>query len=368
MSIDCLLRERKGYTFEHYAASQLAKILDHSFRIICLSDGILQDYLLHLQKTPPNWTMAFTDLFFQEKPFCDIVRVPHFFWVEDSLSSAVHYLQSKFATIGLSDRAYCKRLAKPNLCFLPHGVDLSLVNERYEQRPFDAVLFADLVDTDCTVESWQTLFSKKVVTLLKRSVELCSKNRHWLPIEGVIEGLKEIEIPPDEVSLNDLLYGVETYLKANRIYELISSIEGVRLDVFGEHVGNNWLRRLKNSEWIYLHAELPYTEHFEVLKLSKVVLFDALDSSDHLEKWFLAALATGCLPITNETSYLKELLGDNELLFYPSKDWKAMMQKIRLFLDRPKQRRALIDQLQEELLPNHSWEKRAGELLTYLNV
>ncbi|MFZ0565470.1 MAG: glycosyltransferase [Chlamydiales bacterium] len=368
MRIDCLLQERKGYTFECYAAAQFAKVLGSCFQTIYLGDGVLQDYLLHLQKTPPDWTIAFTDLLLQDKPLCDIIQIPHFFWVEGSLSTAVHYLPSKYARVGVSDLAYCKRLAQPNLCFMPHAVDLALANERYEKRPFEVVLFADLVDTDCMIESWETLFSKEIVALMRRCCDRCLRNREFLPIEGIARELEESRIMPNEVSLNDLLYGVESYLKARRISELIGSFEGVRLDVFGEHVGNNWLKRLKNSEWIYLHAKLPFTEHFEVLKLSKMVLLDVLDATDSLEKWFLPALAAGCFPLINETPYLKELLGENQALFYPSRDWKKMMEKVHYFLSHPSSRQALIDRLQEELLPDHSWEKRAKQWLTYIDV
>lgn len=294
-------------------------------------------------------------------------RFPIFFWVKDSLSTAAHYLQSSYGAIGLTDRASIRRLAKSNLRFLPHAVDPALARGPCQKRIFDVVLFADLVDTENALCTWQELFSDKVVSLLKRAVQICSEHLDWLPVEGVLGALKEMEIPPGEVSLNDLIYGVEAFLKAERIQKLVSSFEGVRLDVFGEHIGNNWLRRLKNSEWVYLHGELPYTEHFEVLKLSRIAVFDSLESADGCGKWFLAAIAAGCLPLCSQTAYLTELVEDITRISYPPKDWTMLLGKVKYFLAHPAEREMVISKMQEEILPKHSWEMRAKEILAHLH-
>ncbi len=44
--------------------------------------------------------------------------------------------------------------------------------------------------------------------------------------------------------------------------------EGRRLDIFGEHAGNNWLKKLKG---VYLHQNLPYSEKLALVGRAREV-------------------------------------------------------------------------------------------------
>jgi hypothetical protein len=144
---------------------------------------------------------------------------------------------------------------------------------------------------------------------------------------------------------------VEEYLKAARSRHLIECVRGRRVDVFGEHVGNNWLRRLKNVDNVYLHSSLPYTEHFEVLKETKTLLRQQVTVKDGSDEWLFAALALGCEVVTNGSPYLREVL---DMPFYSTEE----------------ERQTLLENYPTCApdLTLHTFEARAGNLLAYLSA
>lgn len=71
------------------------------------------------------------------------------------------------------------------------------------------------------------------------------------------------------------------------------TFEGEALHIFGEHEGNNLLKKLPKN--VHLHYTIPYTEHIEVLRRAKKIL---LAPDQH--HWHFQALAAGCEPLTDQ--------------------------------------------------------------------
>lgn len=270
MRFDLVLGDRKSYTYEGYSAKCVAAQLEKKnipFKIIYLSDGIFNDYLRFLQNDPPTSMINFIDLFQHDYPFCDMVQVPQFFWTQHSISEAAHFLNSQYGKIGLPQAS-----PFPQTVVLSSGVE----NTSKEKPIFDTVFFSPLVDLDDLEKIWEDFYPQNIIALLKKIIQT------EVTSEEIIKTFKT-------ESLSLILRGVERYRKAKRAYEIISTFEGGYLDVFGEHIGNNWLKRLPNAKWIRLHYKLPYIEHLEVLKKSKQVIIDPLEPH-----WIAPAIAYGC--------------------------------------------------------------------------
>ena len=278
MRLDLVLNNRTAYSYEGYTSRKVAAVLKKKkipFKVIYLSDGILQDYIRYLSDNPPNYMVSFTDLFPYDCPFCDVVQVPQFFWTMQSLCEAAHFLNSNFGKIGLP---YPCTLAKT--VYLPHGVE----STPPQQRLFDTVFFSPLIDLHDLEKMWEDFFPKHMIAIIKKALATSLP-----PYEAVMCALKGNTEP---ISLNHLLDAVETHQRAKRAYDVITSFEGGYIDVFGAHIGNNWLKRLPCAQWVRLHHTLPYTEHMEVLKQSKQIIIDPLEPH-----WYLPAVAAGCKPL-----------------------------------------------------------------------
>lgn len=148
-------------------------------------------------------------------------------------------------------------------------------------------------------------------------------NVHYLPFP--VEKREPLKRIFNVILFEDLVEGKE---------KLIESFQ-TKVDVFGQHKGNNWLVRLKNREHVYLHMPLPYVEKLRALQMSYLAV---IETEDPL---YLPSIACGCLPVlANEVEYY---------LTYADK------------------REETLAFLTEKLLPSHSWLLKTQELLKCLS-
>ncbi len=267
MLVDLLLSDKRYYTFEGYAARQASRILKErgiAYRVVDLSAGMLQPYICSLMERSPTWTLSFSNLTPHCKPLCDMVKIPHFYWVEGSHGPALHFVHSSHGKMGLSDEALCKQLDCTQAVFLPHGVESV---PACAAKKMDVVAFADLIDLSCLEKTWQDNLCLSQIENIQRAITQG---------DPLLAGLQFID--------------AESYLNAQKTREALSMLAGLRIDVFGRHVGCDLLVHLPDG--IHLHSLLPYIEHFEVLKHSAIIL--AVPSSP----WYWPAVAAGCLPLS----------------------------------------------------------------------
>ncbi len=334
--VDFFTRYQMVYSRENYGARALKKAFEKfevPYASYCHHQDVLADYLAYFSSSPAQATIAFEDVFPGERPLCELLNVPHFFWV-DSLSDATHYLKSPLAKVVLDDEELCHFLQKKgyeNVVYLPFGISEKLEHDPEEERPFDVVMFEELVDVAELEKTWEALYDLHTADLIQQTVSLCLKNPQLAAFDAVEESLRGLSV---SISFGNMLFLVEEYLQATKIVPLVEAFEGVRVDLFGEHVGNNWLRRLKNAQYIYPHWSLPYTEYYALLKKSKILV------ADKKSPWSLPALACGCLVLDD--------------------------QDVHEYLEKPKKRIERVRESRKNIFQEHSWDSRAKSLLEVL--
>jgi hypothetical protein len=308
MLIDLILTDRRFYTYEGYVAGQVKQVFEKwsvPHRILYLTDGGLSDYLSTIQTDRPDWTLGFSMLTPHQRPLCDLIQIPHFYWTEGSITPALNFLQSEFGKVGIHDQRIGSNY--PNVYYLPHGVNRSRQETNF---PFDLVLFADLVDLNFLRETWLEVLSMEQIERVERAIEL-----------------------EDPLQAGPQFAYAEKYLKARETYQMIMGLgQEVRLDVFGEHAGNNWLIRLPSH--VHLHAPLPYSEHFEVLRASKMVPISPSNP------WYFPAIAAGSLPMTPD--------------------------RVTYYLNHPHERKRELDRLKPQQL-ERTWESQIEKLMGYMS-
>lgn len=314
MLIDLILADRRHYTYENYAARQIKKALEKfnlQNRTIYLSDGFLSDYfeLIREEENRPNWALGFETLSPYCKPLCDIFQIRYFYWTEESIAPALNLLQSAFGNVGIHDLQLCEKLQNPKLHFLPHGVEES--SKLSVERLFDLVLFADLIDLNFLKTTWAKNCSPEAIHLISEAIHF-----------------------KDPFKAGEDFFFAEQYLKAEETYKKVREIGNqTRLDIFGEHMGNNWLIRLPPN--VHLHSKLPYTEYFELLVSSKLALIEPSSP------WYLQAIALGCLPVP------------------------ADLQKINFYLLNPAEREKKLELLQRDV-SKRTWDLQTEKLIGYM--
>lgn len=355
--IDILTRESKYYTYESYAAKQMLtafRQLGRNARIVSLEQIGLAAYLHETRLESPDWLLIFEDPYPHEKRICDLIGVPTVYWSSGSIGSTLGYALSSYAHILSVDRVYSKFC---NFSFLPHAVDSSLQFPFTNERVFDTVLFADLVDCEMLLQSWRSLYCATAFEILENTINNSFQKN---PLEIAMHALKAQPSGLYSISLHDLVHAVEEYLQAFHTMNIVTQFMKNSLDVFGDHQGNNWLKRIVNH--IRLHSSLPYTEHFSLMQQSKIVICKPFNSADRSEPWFFAAAGCGALPLAQRTPYLADILGSECPLLYSPDE---VCDKVDYFLSHPKERYAWIVFIQKNLMAQASWKNRAREILSY---
>lgn len=305
MLVDLILADRRYYTFEGYAAARVTQSFDAlgvAYRRIYLADGALQDYLAATEEHAPNWTLSFANLTPHHKPLCDILQIPHFYWVEGSFGPAVHFMEAEFAKVGLCDEHLCAQLPQEKAVFLPPGAEAV----SHVQKRFSVVLFEDFIDTTFLEKTWCEVFAENEESAIRRAIH----------VENPLQAGAQFSY-------------AEQYLKALKTTQSLKTLQGIPLDVFGDHVGCNLLLQLPPTT--HLHAPLPYAEHLEVLKESAIAILDPTSP------WYWSAVAAGCLPLSANREQVWHYLAspderekEVERLshFLPQRTWKMQTQQL----------------------------------------
>jgi hypothetical protein len=354
--VDLLLPTLNLFSFERYMKKELSKafaIHGIATKSVVFDQREALDYFSNLSDDPPLFTLSFSETLSLKHP-----EIPHFYWEYRSVAESLHLLKSPLNSLGCCCRntvLACKKYGLKPTFLLPAAPLPSL---SISERPYDVVLFDDLVDPDCLEKTWEELYPPEFTDILRSVVQKCLETPSQHPLEVILS------LNLEQANLNDLLYLTEEYLKAKRIHALLQTFKSAHIHVFGEHIGNNWYARLKNSNEISLHSTLPYAQpyndYFEILKMSKILIRDPLPYSDGCDEWIFPAISHGCLPLTLKAPYLEEELGDHIPL---AQNEEELQKNVYTLLEDPSKRMIHLQSAQKNVLKNHTFEKRVSQLL-----
>jgi len=365
--IDIFTQFSKHYSHENYTAKQLHAALNRlgiPSKHLCLQEGNLGEYLKYFRKEPPKCTLSFVDLFVGNGLLCDELQAPHFFWSRKGLSDSLHYLSRPLGWVGIADHALYQQMTRwgyPRTTFLPPGIDASLIGLPEEERCYDVIFFDDLVDTEFLERVWKDVFLSEELVILYRCLQEC-QSQALSPLEALFRELARRGMKLSEIQFAEMLTAIESYLKADYTRKGIESLTCNRIDVFGDHVGSNWLKKLKNGRNVYLHGALPYTEHFEVLKRSKILVRTPGPSSTHFDEWVLPALIQGCMVLQPDSHFSRQLCDELEEGFYAF-EAVALNNLVNRHLKQRKSTLNMLQGIREKIIEKNTWEARALKLL-----
>lgn len=355
--VDILLPNLKPFSFEMYVTGALDEAFQKqkiAVRKVFMHERQMLAYLAELEREKPLFTLSFSEALSLKNP-----EIAHIYWEWRTLAEPLHLVHESGTKVGFGCRKMVSACQKCGweLRFIPPAVKCFEL-ELLQERKYDVVFFDNLVDREILKNDWSELFSETFVATLKSVILACQQAPDLLPLEAICK------IGIQEGSLNDLLFSVEEYLLAEKVHLLIESISGYRVHVFGEHLGNNWLRRLKNGANIHLHSSLPYAqpymEYMEVLQMSKILVRDEIQFRDGCDEWIFAALAHGCLPLMTKTPFLEETFGKEAPFFSTTTQLQELLDK---YLKYPKEREALVSTMRGKVMLSHTFEKRVEEFV-----
>ncbi|GAB4230277.1 MAG: hypothetical protein Tsb0021_08340 [Chlamydiales bacterium] len=366
----------------HFARCLVEGLEEHGIKILTidLGGGALEvEHIKTLHKWGPELTCSFSSISSlpDGKFIWDHLRIPHLFILVDPPIFYMQFIKSPYTIISCVDRKDCAFLDHANFdtnFFLPHGVDQKWAEAKVEgDRPYDVVLLGSCYDHESLRLSWEKNIPKPYWEVIERSIATVFSEPHTSMPEALVRAINETGVDPRGANLITLSIYIDNYLRGFDRLEVIRAIRSAKVHVFGnlywDEVGRlkEWKDYLHGHDNIIVHEPVPYDEIFGVLKKAKISLNSTPFFKDGSHERVFNGLAAGCALITNENMYLREQFSSSEgVLFYRHDKREEVEGLVRHWLDDESYRREAALRGKQKVLENHTWQKRAEELLSKL--
>lgn len=242
--------------------------------------------------------------------------------------------------------------------FPPGGVDAGFSDN--VDRPYD-IVFIGSYEPPCFSNEWNS--------------ESCQfyeymKEHPWMTFEEGFASLRGISIEqmkekPFLDALKQLSEACRNIIRWNRDRIMRTIIDAeIPVHVFGE----SW-KQFKNDGLgeLIIHNALSVEESLEVLGRAKISLNIMSWHKAGMTERIANTLLSGAVSVSDETTYLREHFKDGEeLVLFNLMDIEALPDKIRYLLEHEDVRRKIAQNGYQTAKQNHTWGKRAEELLQIL--
>lgn len=355
--------------WEKNYAKELGKAFEHKgfhSRMIDIAGGDFRSYLIGCIEKKPALTITFDlnalviqDSFLWENIGAKVLL----YGLRTPLEAWTISKRSKGATLGVVDQNLYDSFScnsSENILFLP----LALSKEQIltQRDPiYEITFFANYVDSEEEKASWSDLYSQEVFEMLEKASEICLSSKEHSCLSALEEARRILDIDPLGIFLPSLYYTLHTYCTAKEQLSLLKSLYPLKTDLFGGQKGiKGWKKVMRELSHVTLHGPISYEETKEIAARSKMVLNSSPALRFGLHDRILSGVAGGALPITSESSYLKNIFGDSLLYYTPGKAIDT--HEIGHLLQDSKERRSRNEQAREILLHSHTWDNRAETL------
>ncbi|MEX1013382.1 MAG: glycosyltransferase [Waddliaceae bacterium] len=320
-----------------------------------------KQFLHELLSDKPDFTLSFNGLLPDNEGrfLCDVVKIPHICVLTQSPLLFTRLTNSPYNIITCPDR-WAEELFKetgfPNVLFLPHAVEAALLTPPESARSFDAVMLASCIDYEEIHKRWMTNYPKRWCEAFEQTVEILFEKGGGNYFNTFMSQIGDPKEAANEgVNLLIALDSLEQYVCGRDRVELIRSLKGIPIDVFGE---GEWKKYLENQENVTIHSPVPYEEALEIMKKSKVVLNSCYWTTNGGHERIFSGTLAGASIVTSSNPFLNAF----DTFIYYDKD-KDVKQAVQELLDNEEKRISGVKKAQELVLQSHTWESRAKLLL-----
>lgn len=331
--------------------------------------GVLE-VIERVQKDPVDFTCTFNAILplHDGRLFCDHLEVPHLNCLVDMSMDALYLLKSPYSVIACVDAffsQYLKNSGFDRAFFLPHAADDSGPCLTESEKKYDFVFMGTCFDHEKIAKEWPEHFSKKIADVLLQTANRVLSDDRTCHLFALFEALEKESLSPAELPLVDLFQQFERYLKGRSRAELLQSLEGLNVDVFGSgHLGSSWESSLAGMDKVNIHEALDFKEALRVMAQSKIVLNSSPFFKYGAHERIVYGLCSGASVASDENLFMKKHFSKEDgVLFYRPWDLAPLRENLQKHLENSKEREAWVSNGRDKVLQDHSWASRARHVL-----
>jgi spore maturation protein CgeB len=327
-----------------------------------------------MSDTPPDLCCSFNRSNQDEhgKFFWDERKMPYLSILVDPILYDLKLIESPYSYLSYvdgydGDLLQCKGFGRA--LFWPHAVERELTAPEGQARPYDITFFGSSYDPEGLRNSWRSKYPLPMQKLIEEAIEITfseASTPFW-------EAVKRLNCPLEDFMKICTL--VDNYVRGIDRIELIravAKIPNVKVHLFGgtcwreETPIRGWNSYFGNHPQVILHPAIPYQEALQVFKQSKICLNSSPFFKRGSHERILAGLACGSLVVTNESQWTRsQFVEGEELLFYSSKQWGEVTEKVQFFLNNEPARQAAAAKGRNKVMQAHTWDHRVEGLLQF---
>lgn len=298
--------------------------------------------------------------------FCDHLEIPHLNCLVDMSMDALYLLKSPYSVISCVDAFFCKYLQDSGFeraFFLPHAASEELEVLPEKEKCYDLLFMGTCFDPEAIAKPWPEIFSPQIAQILLDAATKVLSDNKTCHVFALFEALQKASFKPQDIPLVDLFQQFERYLKGRSRLELIKSLDGLDLHVFGDaYAGVSWEKVLSGRDNIHIHKAVDFDKALEVMAQSKIVLNSSPFFKYGAHERIFYGLSCGSCVFSDENIFLKKCFSE-ELFLYRPWELKNVREQLQRCLEQPQKRQEAALRGREKVLQEHSWEKRARVVL-----
>lgn len=379
MKIDFLLPNTSLYGVLHHFTTKFYEAFVRAGHSCRLLDGDMR-YLAPLE-SPPDLTIGFNGAIKIDdgRLYCDLIRVPHLACLVDPPFRFYDLLASPHIMITCDDMSGCEDLKSLNFhhaFFMPHATERDIVVSPEVDRNYDVVMLATFVDCEERKLEWVKKYPVDICRGMEEAAEMVLEDEHISLIAALKKALGSQLLHSDGryklglSVLQSIFSEVELYVKGKDKLDLLHSITGHEVHVFGNSVDEKvWEHYFRDRENIIVHPAVSFVEALEIMKRTKILLNSCIKNKQGAHERVFSGMASGAVVVTNDNEYLrKNFIDPEEIVLYRRGKFEEVNERIHLLLANEPKRRIIAEQGRQKVLSNHTWDHRVSDLIPLISM
>lgn len=362
-------------TFSDCLAEALKKIGVETLLVDPQGGMISEQIQTQINSFRPDFLMSFNSSLADEKGkyYWDYLDVPYLNALVDPAFYAIDMASSPlafFTTVDREDCAWMRSNGVKSIFFWPHAAPANPPLQQEVEKIFDVVFLGTCTDFVGLQLEWQSVLTQNEIVVLKLAID-----RMFTPplpslTQALASSFAEQHLDPLKFNFKKVFYYLDNYVRGKDRFELIRSLNGVQVHLFGEPSWNNpqasgaWKHYIKDLDHVVLHPPVSYSDSFRITQAAKICLNSSPFFKHGSHERILNAFISGAVPLTTHNGFVEEYFSPGaDLLTYAPGKWEEVGDQVKALLADDKKRTEMAELGKSKVLAHHTWDNRAKELL-----
>jgi glycosyltransferase involved in cell wall biosynthesis len=305
-----------------------------------------------------------------------MIQIPHIACLVHNAANFMPLTQSPLNLVTCVDVFDCdffKGMNFNNVFFMPQGVESDL-EVGSSNRIYEVAIFTTLIDYIEIRNSWLERFSPIVAQAFVDAAEMALTIEDASLVQclvNVIDNLTSgpLLFDPNSIDYASALIEIESYVNGKNQTGVVSSIKEARVDIFGAvPKTTSWNKFIGNNKNIKVHKPIDFKQTIEVMKQSKIVVNTCASIKNGGHENVFTSLAAGALSLTPSNIFMRQYFKNGKnIAFYNASKLDEINDQIQMYLKDEVKRQEVAVAGREVVMNDHTWDKRAENLLKEIN-